>query len=188
MIHMDISQAIQKKIRHTRLVVFDVDGVLTDGRLFYTDSGESLKAFHVRDGVGLKLLSDMGIAVAIVTAKDSAMVAKRVSELGIQHYFPGTKNKKETVTVLAKHLAIELEDVVFIGDDMVDVPAMSIVGASFCPNDAYSYVQQLVDEVLPVSGGQGVARYVCDLVLTAQGKYDQAYNLTMDAAFERKRQ
>jgi len=96
---MEISNQLKNKLSKLSLVVFDVDGVLTDGKLHYTEQGEAIKVFHVRDGVGLKLLSDMGIQVAIVTAKDSKMVAKRVSELGVKHYFAGVKDKKLKVKI-----------------------------------------------------------------------------------------
>ncbi|MBU2865269.1 HAD-IIIA family hydrolase [Reinekea forsetii] len=184
---MEISSELNKKLSKLSLVVFDVDGVLTDGKLYYTEQGESIKVFHVRDGVGLKLLSDMGIQVAIVTAKDSKMVAKRVSELGVKHYFAGVKDKKLQVEELAKALNIPLNEIAFVGDDMVDVPAMNAVGVSMCPSDAYDYVQEGVDYRVPLKGGEGVARHVCDVILKAQDKYQEAYKKTLNSNFERKR-
>ncbi|MDN3649624.1 HAD-IIIA family hydrolase [Reinekea marina] len=184
---MEISSELNKKLSKLSLVVFDVDGVLTDGKLYYTEQGEAIKVFHVRDGVGLKLLSDMGIQVAIVTAKDSKMVAKRISELGIKYYFPGVKNKQNKVTELASKLGLPLEEVAFVGDDMVDIPAINVVGVSMCPSDAYDYVLENVDYIVPKKGGEGVARHVCDLLLKAQGKYKLAYEKSMSADFERKR-
>ncbi|MFQ3231613.1 KdsC family phosphatase [Reinekea sp.] len=185
---MQSLETLEQKLSNTKLVVFDVDGVLTNGQLYYSESGETTKVFHVRDGVGLKLLSDMGIAVAIVTAKNSVMVAKRMQELGIRHYYAGIKDKKETVTKLAKSLSISLAQTVFVGDDMVDVPAMLAVGVSMCPNDAYEYVSKGVDHVVPVGGGMGVARYVCDLILKSQNVYQKAYERSMKKEFERNRQ
>jgi len=184
---MQSLQTLDSKLSQIKLVVFDVDGVLTDGQLYYSESGETIKVFHVRDGVGLKLLSDMGIAVAIVTAKDSPMVAKRINELGIKHYFAGIKDKKEVVTNLAGDLSIPLSQVVFVGDDMVDVPAMLAVGVSICPSDAYEYVCKGVDHVAPIAGGKGVGRYVCDLILKSQNVYHKAYERSMKKEFERNR-
>lgn len=184
---MEISNQLKNKLSKLSLVVFDVDGVLTDGKLHYTEQGEAIKVFHVRDGVGLKLLSDMGIQVAIVTAKDSKMVAKRVSELGVKHYFAGVKDKKLKVEELAKTLNTPLNEVAFVGDDMVDVPAMNTVGVSMCPSDAYNYVIDCVDYIVPIKGGEGVARHVCDIILKAQDKYQNAYKKTLASEFERKR-
>jgi 3-deoxy-D-manno-octulosonate 8-phosphate phosphatase (KDO 8-P phosphatase) len=180
-------QTLEDKLRQIKLVVFDVDGVLTDGKLYYSTTGEATKVFHVRDGVGLKLLGDMGISVAVITAKNSPMVAKRMQELGIQHYFAGVKNKKTQVEELAASLSVSLDNIAFVGDDMVDVPAMQIVTLSMCPNDAYEYVREGVDHIVPVAGGMGVARYVCDLILKEQGLYQKAYEKSMSAEFERNR-
>jgi 3-deoxy-D-manno-octulosonate 8-phosphate phosphatase (KDO 8-P phosphatase) len=177
----------QPQLKHLKLIAFDVDGVLTDGTLHYTESGESLKVFHVRDGVGLKLLSDMGIEVVVITAKSSAMVAKRVNELGIQNYFPGTKDKLAVLEQACERFGFALTDCGFVGDDMVDAVPMKAAGVSMAPSDAYALVTEQADIPLPVKGGQGVARWVCDLILVAQGRYEEAYALTSKPAFERKR-
>lgn len=129
----------------------------------------------------------MGIAVAVVTAKDSEMVARRVKELGIIHYVPGAKNKLDTVIQLAESLGITKGECCFTGDDMVDLPVMQAVGVSFCPNDAYPYVAERANIQLNVSGGQGVARMVCDMLLLASNQYDAAYQLASTEAFERQR-
>ncbi len=184
---MDMSEDFNARLSQIRLVVFDVDGVLTDGRLYYTQDGETLKAFHVRDGVALKLLPDMGIEVAIVSAKDSPMLACRMAELGIHQYFPGTKDKLKTVKNIATSLELEAAQVAYVGDDMVDLHAMAWCGVSFAPEDAYHYVHDRADLTIPVAGGQGVARYVADLILTAQGKFEQAYHTASLPQFERKR-
>lgn len=175
------------QLAQTALVVFDVDGVLTDGRLYYGAEGEMTKVFHVRDGVGLKLMQDMGIQVAVVTAKDSAMVARRMNELGIHHYFPGCKDKLKTVASLTQSLELSLKQCCFVGDDMVDVPVMREVGVSICPEDAYPLVAEVADMTLDLSGGEGVARRVCDLLLVAQNRFESAYQLASTEAFERNR-
>ncbi len=174
-------------ITDIRLVVFDVDGVLTDGRLYYTAEGESIKAFHVRDGVALKLLSDVGISVAIMTAKDSPMVRKRVEQLGVQHYFCGVKDKSKALKELVQRLGITEKKACFVGDDMVDLPPMHLSGLSICPNDAYGMVRDSVDIVLPVNGGCGVARMVCDLLLAAEDRLEECYQMTTQPEFERSR-
>lgn len=184
---MEISGDLKLGLQRIRLVVFDVDGVLTDGRLFYTDEGETLKAFHVRDGVALKLLPDMGVEVAIVSAKDSPMLACRMAELGVRHYYPGTRDKRKTVESMAASLGITPEEVAFVGDDMVDLHAMAWCGVALTPADAYHYVRERADVVVPIYGGHGVARYVADMVLQAQGKFEQAYQTAALPHFERKR-
>ena len=184
---MEISGDLKLGLQRIRLVVFDVDGVLTDGRLFYTDEGETLKAFHVRDGVALKLLPDMGVDVAIVSAKDSSMLACRMAELGVHHYYPGTKDKRKTVETLARSLNVMPEEVAFVGDDMVDLHAMAWCGVGLAPRDAYEFVRDRADVVVPVNGGHGVARYVADIILQAQDKFEQAYQTASLPHFERDR-
>lgn len=182
-----LSDSATQSLVDIKLVVFDVDGVLTDGKLYYSAEGETTKVFHVRDGVGLKLLVDNHIHVAVMTAKDSAMVRRRMSELGVELYFPGVKNKQKCLEELIEHLNIQANEVCFVGDDMVDIPAMTVSGFSICPNNAYIKVQQFVDIIAPIGGGEGVARYVCDLILEAKDQYEQAYKLSTTAHFERKR-
>lgn len=183
----DLAGAHSVALADIKMVVFDVDGVLTSGHLHYQAQGEAIKVFHVRDGVGLKLLQDMGIHVAVVTAKDSDMVHRRISEMGIAHYVPGCKDKRSAVARLAQELNLELSQCCFVGDDMVDLPAMMDVGVSVCPKDAYPLVSEKADIALTVNGGQGVARLVCDLILNAQGRCEEAYQLTTTETFERKR-
>ena len=182
-----VSDALNSQLRTIKLVVFDVDGVLTDGRLYYAPQGEALKVFHVKDGVGIKLLQDCQVQVAIMTAKDSPMVAQRMADLGIKHYFAGVKDKRFQLDALATQEGLAPAQLCFVGDDMVDLPAMSLAGVGICPADAYRLVRQAADLVTPMAGGQGVARYVCDLILMAQGQYDRAYEQAMTPQFEKNR-
>jgi 3-deoxy-D-manno-octulosonate 8-phosphate phosphatase (KDO 8-P phosphatase) len=170
-----------------RLVAFDVDGVLTDGRLHYGADGESLKVFHVRDGVALKVLPDMGIAVAVVSAKDSPALRARLKDLGVLHAFPGCRNKLERIQALATELGLAAHEIAFVGDDLVDLQVMDWCGCGIAPADAYPLVLERADIMLTVNGGQGVARYVADAVLKAQGLYEQAYSLAAESHFERPR-
>ncbi|TCS42580.1 KdsC family phosphatase [Reinekea marinisedimentorum] len=178
---------LKGKLSEIALVVFDVDGVLTDGRLYYGSKGEELKVFNVKDGVGLKLLPDNNIQVAVVTAKSSEMVSRRMEDLGVENYFKGVKDKLSVVLELCERLSINLEQVCYVGDDMVDLKVMDKVGLSVCPADAYALVQKSTDIVLPVSGGQGIARLVCDLILNAKGLMKSAYKLAATPHFERER-
>lgn len=169
-------------------IAFDVDGVLTDGSLWYTESGEQIKRFHVRDGVALKLLQDLGIDVVVITAKDSSMVKERMRDLGVKHYFTGVKDKLEQLKHFATEHQKDLQTLCYVGDDMVDVSSMQASAVSVCPADAYSFVvQEVADVVAPVDGGMGVARWVADEILHAKDLYEQSYKLTVSANFERKR-
>ncbi|WP_127555329.1 KdsC family phosphatase [Saccharospirillum alexandrii] len=174
-------------LRDIRLVAFDVDGVLTDGRLYYGPDGESQKVFHVRDGVALKVLPDVGIDVAVVSAKDSPALRTRLNDLGVKHAFVGCRNKLQRLQALAEELGLAPNEIAFVGDDLVDLEVMAWCGCSLAPADAYSLVLERANVVLTVKGGQGVARCVADLVLNAQGLYQQAYTLAADAHFERRR-
>ena len=178
---------MQQKLADLRLVAFDVDGVLTDGRLYYGAEGEVLKVFHVRDGVGMKLLADHNVAVAVISAKDSPMLSRRMSDLGVQYYFPGTSDKQQCLLDLCQKLSIPAQHAAFVGDDMVDLKAMGVCGMAIAPADAYPVVRDQADLVLTSKGGDGVAREVADLILTAQDQYERAYSLAATPVFERKR-
>ncbi|WP_320822601.1 HAD-IIIA family hydrolase [Reinekea sp.] len=184
---VSVSSELNARLKAIKLVVFDVDGVLTDGRLYYSPTGEALKVFNVKDGVGIKLLRDCQVQVAIMTAKDSSMVAKRMADLGIEHYFPGVKDKGLQLDALATRQGLDSAQLCFVGDDMVDLPAMAIAGVGICPQDAYSLVRQAADLITPMGGGQGVARYVCDVILQAKGQYESAYQMAMAPQFEKDR-
>ncbi|WP_044618008.1 KdsC family phosphatase [Gynuella sunshinyii] len=170
-----------------KLVVFDVDGVLTDGSLYYSENGECIKRFNVKDGVGLKLLQDKGIAVAIVSAKESEPLSRRISDLGIKHFYPGSKDKLATVHGIAQQLNISMHQVAMVGDDMVDLNVMRVCGLSIAPADAYVRVKSQVDWITEAKGGEGVAREVADRILSLYYDLDEIYQLTTTEYFERKR-
>lgn len=182
-----LTKAHRASLCKIKLAAFDVDGVLTDGMLHYQADGEATKIFNVKDGVGLKLLADMGIQVAVISAKQSAMVERRMQDLGVANYFPGTKDKLKVINKLASDHQLTLEQCCYVGDDMVDLPVLGAVGMSICPNDAYPLVRQEAKIVLPTGGGQGVARIVADSILYAQDNYQKAYQLSTLPEFERKR-
>lgn len=175
---------LMKKLPFLKLVIFDVDGVLTDGGLLYTGEGETIKRFNVKDGVAMKLLPKWGIEVAVITAKDSAPVRKRVSELGIANAYFGCSNKGAAFDELMAKLDLEPEQVAYVGDDVIDLQVMPKVGISICPADAHVLLQRHCDIVLTRSGGQGVAREVADLVLATRMKLEAAYELAKRPEFE----
>ncbi len=162
--------AVIERVRRLRLMAFDVDGVLTDGRLWYSAQGEQLKAFHVLDGHGLKLLLESGIVVALVTGRDGAVVSRRAAELGISLVQQGVRNKAQALQALAQEHGCDLSEVGYMGDDIIDVPAMQRAGFAASVPNAPAYVAQAAHWVSPSVGGSGAVRDCCDLILAAQGK------------------
>jgi 3-deoxy-D-manno-octulosonate 8-phosphate phosphatase (KDO 8-P phosphatase) len=154
-----------------RLACFDVDGTLTDGRLYFDGDGHEMKAFHVLDGQGLVLLRKVGIEVALVTARQSAAAAHRARDLGVRGHI-GVGDKRGCVEGLAAELGITLEDVVFMGDDLPDLAVMRAVGLAVAPANAHTWTREHAHWCTNARGGEGAARELCDLLLTAQGHMD----------------
>jgi len=163
-----------------RLACFDVDGTLTDGRLLFDNDGRELKAFHVRDGLGLALLRRYGFEVALVTARASTIVERRARELGVRAC---TKvgDKLACLRGIAAELGIGMEAVAFMGDDLVDLAALQAVGLSVAPADAHAWVRERVHWRTVACGGSGAGRELCDLLLAAQGKAEAALDDALHA-------
>ena len=168
---------IKEKAKKIKLVIYDVDGVLTDGMLNYGPEGELFKQFNVKDGVGIKLLQQQGIDVAVITAKDSKPLAQRMKDLSIKYFYPGCSNKLEAFSDLLDVLTLEPEQVAYVGDDVIDLPVMAKVGLSIAVQDAHAFVKKSADYISVTKGGQGVAREVADLILDAQFDLDKLYSL-----------
>lgn len=162
--------AIHDRATAVRLAVFDVDGVLTDGRLWYSEDQRELKAFHVHDGLGLKRLLANGIEVAIITARLSHLVTERMAELGVAHVYQGQKDKLACLHQLCEALQLDLAQVCYTGDDLPDLRAMSQVGLAIAPADAHPWLAERAHWRTQRRGGRGAAREVCDLLLAAQGR------------------
>lgn len=157
---------------NARLVITDVDGVLTDGGLYYDASGECLKRFHARDGLGMRMLEECGIQVAVVSGRDSATLRKRVSDLGVSLFLFGVKDKAAACFQLMKEAEVSPEQTVCIGDDSIDLPAFAVCGFSFAVADAPIYIQQSATDVLSLKGGEGAFRELADKLLLASGNAD----------------
>ena len=155
-----------------RLAVFDVDGVMTDGRLYRSDSGDEIKAFHSRDGLGLKALMRYGIEVGVITARCSRLVELRMAELGIAHLMQGREDKPEALAELAAGLEIALEHTAFMGDDLVDWAAMRRAGLKLCPADADGWLRERADYVTVAGGGRGAVREAAELLLAGHRALD----------------
>lgn len=154
-----------------RLACFDVDGTLTDGRLYFDHEGRELKAFHVHDGQGLVLLRSIGIQVALITARHSEVALRRANELGVRAHI-GVKDKLACVQDLCAELGIGLDAVCFMGDDLPDLTAMRAVGLSVAPGDAHACALEAATVRTCARAGRGAARELCDLLLSAQGRID----------------
>ena len=161
---------MQQKLENIKFVITDVDGVLTDGQLHYDANGEAIKSFHVRDGLGIKMLMDAGIQVAVLSGRDSPILRRRIADLGIKLFFLGKLEKETACFDLMKQAGVTAEQTAYIGDDSVDLPAFAVCGTSFAVADAPIYVKNAVDHVLSINGGKGAFREMSDMILQAQGK------------------
>lgn len=173
----EVSRELADKIMAVKLVVFDVDGVLTDGRIIFSNSGEETKLFDVKDGHGIKILMRMGIDVAIITARESEVVRRRARDLGITHVFQGIKDKRVALEELVKASGVEPDAMAYMGDDIIDLPVMKRVAFSAAVADAVAEVRERVDFVAQRPGGRGAAREFAELILKAQGKWDEVMKL-----------
>jgi len=163
-----------ERARRLRLMVFDVDGVLTDGRLWFGPSGEALKAFHVRDGHGLKLLAECGVAAALLTGRRSPALVARAAELGLRHVLQGVEDKRPAFERLLAQLGIEPADAGYMGDDLPDLPVLGRCGFACAPPDAHALALRRAHYVSDAPAGAGAAREVCEYVLGAQGRLEDA--------------
>lgn len=162
-------QDILERARRIRLVIFDVDGVLTDGSLFLGDDGREYKAFHSRDGHGMKLLQQTGVTLAAITGRTSEVVRIRMASLGVAHLHQGQRDKVPAYEELKQALGLADEQIAYVGDDVVDLPVMRRVGLSIAVADAHPLVQRHAHWRTPSPGGRGAGRDVCELVMEAQG-------------------
>lgn len=153
-----------------KLVITDVDGVLTDGGLYYTEAGETMKRFHVRDGLGIKMLLTCGVQVAVLSGGDSPLLRKRIEVLGIPLALLGKMEKRSACFELMKQAGVTPEETVYLGDDTLDLPAFEVCGTAIAVQNAPDYIKRQADLVLAKSGGDGAFRELSDLILTAQGK------------------
>lgn len=160
-----VSADIFQRAKKIKLFVCDVDGVFSDGRIYLGNDGEELKAFHTKDGFGLKAIMQQGINVAIITGRQSNIVENRMSALGIKHIFQGKDDKLTVYQHLLEKLNLTPEETAYIGDDVVDLPVMKIAGLGIAVNDAHPIVSQQADLITTVKGGFGAVREICDLFL-----------------------
>jgi 3-deoxy-D-manno-octulosonate 8-phosphate phosphatase (KDO 8-P phosphatase) len=163
-------------LNRIKLLLLDVDGVLTDGRIIYLNDGGEAKAFDVKDGHGLKLIQRAGIQVGIITGRQSDIVARRAAELGIELVYQGAKDKMQPFMEILEKLGLEPSEVAYVGDDLVDLPVMRRVGFSATVADASDDIKPYVDLVTSRPGGRGAVREVCDFLLKKSGLWTSVTN------------
>lgn len=164
---------MNEKLQNIRLLILDVDGVMTDGRIIYDANGLETKFFNVKDGHGIKMLQRYGVEVGIITGRTSVVVDFRARELGIELVYQGSLRKLESYDDIKIKTGLSDHQIAYMGDDIIDVPVMRRVGFSAAPADALPEVTSLVDYVARNSGGKGAVREVCDLILKGRGVWGE---------------
>lgn len=170
-----VSPAVQARARAVRMMVFDVDGILTDGSLWYGEHGEVFKAFNALDGHGMRLLNEQGVNVAWLTGRQSAITARRAAELGISPVLQGVRDKATAIEALAREAGLDLGRLGYMGDDIIDLPALQRVGFAASVPNAPAYVSQVAHWVSTQPGGAGAVRECCDLILAAQRRMQACF-------------
>ncbi|SUA44206.1 3-deoxy-D-manno-octulosonate 8-phosphate phosphatase [Neisseria zoodegmatis] len=170
----NLTPEIQARAARIKLLIMDVDGVLTDGRIFIRDSGEEIKSFHTLDGLGLKMLQACGVQTAIITGRDAPSVGIRVKQLGINHYYKGIHDKRAAYADLREKAGVEEHECAFIGDDVVDLPVMVRCGLPVAVPEAHWFTLKHAAYVTRNSAGNGAVRELCDLIMQAQGTLEAA--------------
>jgi 3-deoxy-D-manno-octulosonate 8-phosphate phosphatase (KDO 8-P phosphatase) len=169
-------QVNTEKAKKLKLLILDVDGVLTDGKLFFDNQGNEYKSFHARDGHGIKLLRQTGVEVAVISGRKSNSVALRMKNLGIEHIYQGHENKRAAFNEVIEKIGITPEQAAHVGDDLLDLPIMIRVGLSIAVADANLAVKQRADWYTKLPGGHGAVREVCDFIMQAQGHFEEVVN------------
>ena len=171
-----MDSALQSKAVRIRLVVLDVDGVLTDGSIWTGADGEAVKRFSTRDGLGIKLVQMAGIPVALLTGRLSRQTASRATELGIQTVLQGKTFKGTAFRQLAEQYGLRVDQVAYMGDDVPDIAPLKIAGLAACPADAANEILPLAHFISPAAGGNGAVRSLAELILRAQNRWDDLVN------------
>ena len=173
-------QDILQKAKQIELIIFDIDGVLTDGSLFIGDDGQEYKAFNSKDGHGLRMLMDGGVDVAIITGRQSEVVKHRAKDLGITRIYQGKREKLPAFLELLEATKLTADQVAYVGDDVVDLPVMSKVGLAICVQDSHDFVKKHAHWITNAAGGRGAGREVCEMILEAKGKLNSMLQSYVD--------
>ena len=168
-----IDRDLMQRAAAIKLLLFDVDGVLTDGSLYIGDDGQEYKAFNSKDGLGIRMLQDSGVEVGIITGRTSDVVRHRMENLGVTHLYQGQKHKLPAYEKLLAELGLEPEQTAYVGDDVVDLPILRRVGLAVVVADAHPLAKRHAHWETQFPGGRGAGREVCELIMEAQGTLDQ---------------
>ena len=169
-----VDPEILNKAKKIKLLVCDVDGVFSDGRIYLGNDGEELKAFHTKDGFGIKALGSSGVDVAIITGRKSQIVTTRMQALNVHHIIQGEENKLPALRALAKQQQIKLNEIAYIGDDVPDLSCIEAVGLGIAVSDAHPSILAAANYTTFIRGGFGAVREICDLIMQCQGSLTQA--------------
>ena len=165
--------ALKAKASDIRLIALDVDGIMSDGRLYFSASGDELKAFNILDGLGLKQVMEAGITVAVITGRRSPLTEKRITDLGIRHLIQGREDKRVALQELSEQLNIRGPQIAYMGDDLPDLAAIRMAGLGITVPNGHWFVRRHADHCTETAGGQGAVREVCDMLLAARGCLQQ---------------
>ncbi|MGO1246886.1 MAG: 3-deoxy-manno-octulosonate-8-phosphatase KdsC [Oceanisphaera sp.] len=174
-----VATTVWRNLAKVQLLICDVDGVLSDGNIYLGNQGEEYKSFNTKDGFGIKALQNIGITVAIITGRNSTIVAERMASLGVEHVYQGQSDKMQGYHALMTDLHLTPEQVAYIGDDVVDLPVMQHCALGVAVADAHPKVRQQADYVTHLKGGQGAVRELCDLILEARGQLAHAQGMSI---------
>ncbi|HSX90826.1 MAG TPA: 3-deoxy-manno-octulosonate-8-phosphatase KdsC [Pseudomonas sp.] len=169
-----ISDDLQQRAQAIKLAIFDVDGVLTDGKLYFLVDGSEFKTFNTLDGHGIKMLIASGVSTAIISGRKTPVVERRAQNLGIQHLYQGREDKLVVLDELLGELGLSYEQVAYLGDDLPDLPVIRRVGLGMAVASADAFVRQHAHAVTRANGGEGAAREFCELIMRAQGSLEAA--------------
>ncbi|WP_211284239.1 3-deoxy-manno-octulosonate-8-phosphatase KdsC [Oceanimonas doudoroffii] len=174
-----VTKDVWRRLKDIRLLICDVDGVLSDGMIYLGNDGEEYKGFSTRDGFGIKALLNAGIEVAVITGRSSRIVSERMASLSVRHVYQGQSDKMHSYGELLERLELTPEQVAYIGDDVVDLPVMQDCGLGVAVADAHPLVLQRADYTTRTAGGRGAVRELCDLLLAARGRLEQAEGMSV---------
>lgn len=170
---MNIAESLAEKAKKIKLLILDVDGVMTDNRLYYNDEGVETKTFYTRDGHGMVMLQKSDVEIGIITGRKSQLVTNRMKDLKVKHVYQGVPDKLPTFLNLIDELNIGLENIAYVGDDILDLPILKRVGLSVTPADGDIEVKPHVDYISPFEGGRGCVREICEIIMRSQGSWQK---------------
>ncbi|MFT5837636.1 MAG: 3-deoxy-D-manno-octulosonate 8-phosphate phosphatase (KDO 8-P phosphatase) [Flavobacteriales bacterium] len=174
-----IDKLLLIKLKQIKLLACDVDGVFSDGRIYMGQSGEELKAFHTRDGYGIKALQKIGVQVAVITGRKSNMVEQRMTALGVKHIYQGCEDKQSALQIIQNHLPVTVSETAAIGDDMPDLGMFQVSQCNVCVQDGHPILVKQAHYQTRTKGGYGAVRELCDLILLAYGQLDNIHGASI---------